>query len=136
MAASSPTRIDDDLFAAAKAAGAVMSRSAAQQVNYWARIGRQLEASVSVSRRDISRVLAGQQSYDRLDAYEQAVVRAEWDERMTAARERLDFSAELAAAGESWVEADEQGRTVHRHATPAAPSVATGGGRRGAQPSG
>lgn len=127
MAANAPTRIDDDLFAAAKAAGSVMSRSAAQQVTHWARIGMQLEASMSVSQRDIARVLAGQRSYDTLSVHEQAIVRAEWDERMTAAREGLDLTAELAAAGESWIEADEQGRTVHRHPTGAAPTAAKNG---------
>ena len=119
MAANSPTRIDDDLFAAAKAAGAVLSRSAAQQVNHWARIGRQLEASGSISPRDIAAVLAGRQPYDSLDAAAQAVVRAEWHERMTALREGLDLTAELTAAGEPWAEADEAGSTVHR--VPAGP---------------
>ena len=37
MATTSPTRIDDDLFASAKAVGEVMSRSASQQVSHWAR---------------------------------------------------------------------------------------------------
>src|SRR3982750_3172278 len=96
MAANAPTRIDDDLFAAAKAAGAAQSRSAAQQVNHWARLGRQLEASGRVSQRDIARVLAGTHSYDDLDALGQAVVRAQWDEQLTAAREKLDFTGRLA----------------------------------------
>ena len=114
MAANTPTRIDDDVFAAAKAAGAAQSRSAAQQVNHWARIGRQLEASGSVSQRDIARVLAGTRSYDSLDSFGQAVVRAEWDERMTAVREGLDFTGKLAEAGLPWAEADTAGETVQR----------------------
>ena len=114
MATTSPTRIDDELFDAAKAAGVLQSRSAAQQVNHWARIGRQLEASGRLSHRDIACVLAGTQSYDSLSAPDQAVVRADWDEQMTALRERLDFTEELAATGHSWVEVDAQGRTVHR----------------------
>ena len=112
MAANAPTRIDDDLFAAAKAAGAVLSRSAAQQVNHWARIGRQLEESSAISQRDIARVLAGEAPYDTLPAYEQAVVRAEWDERMTAVREGLDFTDELVASGQEWAEADADGVTL------------------------
>lgn len=127
MASTSPTRIDDDLFSAAKAAGALMSRSAAQQVNHWARIGRELESAGSVSYRDIAAVLAGCTSYDTLNAHEQAVVRAEWDERMTQLRESLDLAGEFSAAGESWVEADEHGRAVERGPHPPqsrdAPSV-------------
>lgn len=112
MASTIPTRIDDDLFAAAKAVGAVVSRSAAQQINHWARIGRQLEASAHISQPDITRVLSGEISYDAVNAHAQAAVRAEWEERMTALREGLDFTAELNATGGTWAEADPKGRPV------------------------
>jgi ParD-like antitoxin of type II bacterial toxin-antitoxin system len=114
MATSAPTRIDEDLFAAAKSAGEILSRSAAQQINHWARIGRELEASQAVSARDIAAVLAGRASYDALGAREQAVVRAEWDERMTELRAGLNLETEFKASGDNWVEADTQGRTVER----------------------
>ena len=74
MASTSPARIDDDLYASAKLAGTVQSRSASQQVVHWARIGREIEASASVSAKEIGEVLAGARSYDSLDAKEQAVV--------------------------------------------------------------
>ena len=114
MAGTAPTRIDEDVASAAKAAAALLSRSAAQQVNHWARIGRELEASKSLSQRDIAQVLAGRSSYDVLNAREQAVVRAEWSERMTALRDSLDLAAELTAAGQPWVEADKDGHVVAR----------------------
>lgn len=109
-----PTRIESDLFDAAKSAGAVMSRSAAQQINHWARIGRELETAQGISHRDIEAVLAGSSGYDSLSAREQAVVRAEWDERIAATRDELNFEAEFIAAGETWVESDAEGRTVVR----------------------
>jgi hypothetical protein len=112
--ASAPTRIDEDLFAAAKSAGEVLSRSAAQQINHWARIGRELEASPAVSARDIAAVLSGRAPYDDLPTREQAIVRAEWAERMAALRADLDLEEELTAAGDTWVEADAQGQTVER----------------------
>ena len=71
-----PTRIDGELFEAAKSIGAVTSRSAAQQIAYWARIGREIEAAPSTNQRDIQRVLAGQSEYDSLSERGQAVVRA------------------------------------------------------------
>ena len=120
MATTSPTRVDDDLYASAKLVGEVMSRSAAQQLAHWARIGRELEASGTVSQRAIGEVLAGGQPYDGLNPREQAVVRAEWSERMTAAREGLNFAAEFVAAGESYSELDEDGQVVQ--VTPAAPT--------------
>ncbi len=112
--ATMPTRIDRELFDAARSAGEASSRSAAQQLNHWASIGRALEASGSVSHRDVERVLAGDGSYDALAEREQAVVRATWDERIAAGIDALDLEAELRAAGESWSEADDAGDVVVR----------------------
>lgn len=114
--ASMPTRIEQDLFESAKVAGALSSRSAAQQLDHWARIGRELEASPAVTVQAIARVLAGQASYDDLDDRGQAVVRATWDEQIAARIAGLDLTEELVAAGEPWAEADEDGRVHTRHA--------------------
>ncbi len=61
------TRIDDDVFAAAKISAAEMSRSAAQQINHWARIGRELEATRGITLHRIREVLAGRARYVELD---------------------------------------------------------------------
>src|SRR5690606_36478097 len=90
------------------------SRSASQQVVHWARIGRENEASSSISHREIAAVLAGSRSYDDLDPKEQAVVRAEWSARMEAARDELDLAEDFTRAGRSWVELDEEGAVVER----------------------
>jgi hypothetical protein len=124
MATTSPARIDDDLYASAKLAGEVQSRSASQQVVHWARIGREIEASASISHKDIAEVLAGSQSYDKLSAKEQAVVRAEWSVRMDGLREALNLAAQFAAAGRTWVELDDDGNIVERGDVTA--DVATG----------
>ncbi|GAB2906615.1 ParD-like family protein [Rhodococcus aerolatus] len=107
-----PTRVDGDLFAAAKSSGAVHSRSAAQQLAHWARIGRELEASTGVSHRDVEAVLAGDRAYDALGEREQAVVRGAWDERVAERLAGLDLTATLAADGLAWAEADEDGALV------------------------
>lgn len=86
MGPTSPTRIDDELYASAKVVGQLMSRSAAQQMAHWARIGRELEAAGSVSHGDVAEVLAARQEYDTLTTHEQTVVRAEWAERMCPPR--------------------------------------------------
>ena len=109
-----PMRVDGDLFEAAKSVGAVASRSAAQQITHWARIGRELEASPGVSARSIRDVLAGAAEYDELGERDQAVVRAIWDERIAERRAHLDLAAEFTQAGVSWLEADEHGRVVTR----------------------
>ncbi len=117
MATTSPARIDDELYESAKLAGEVQSRSASQQVVHWARIGRELEASTSISTHDIVEVLAGARSYDALTAKEQAVVRAEWAARAETRRDALDLAARFAAEGRSWVELDDEGNVVTRGET-------------------
>lgn len=109
-----PTRISQGLFDAAKTAGERHSRSAAQQVDYWARIGREFESSPAVTHDAIERVLAGQMSYDALSEPEQAVVRVEWDERIAARIAGLNFEERLRAAGRPWAEADADGNVVMR----------------------
>ena len=121
--ASTPTRIDDELFEHAKLIGSLMSRSAAQQIAHWARIGREIESAEGVSARAITEVLAQRSSYDALTDEEQAIVRAEWAERIEERRAALDMPKELAAQGRSWVELDDDGEVVERggkHEEPAA----------------
>jgi hypothetical protein len=117
MASTSPARIDDELYASAKSVGAVMSRSASQQIVHWARIGRELEAAGSVSLRDVAEVLAGTGDYDKLNAREQAIVRAQWAERMTERLANLNFEREFAHTGAGYAELDEHGRAVLRKPT-------------------
>ena len=114
MASTSPARIDDDLYSSAKLAGTVQSRSASQQVVHWARIGREIEASASISAKEIGAVLAGARSYDSLGPKEQAVVRAEWAARMDALRGGLDLAESFQRAGQSWVELDDEGNVAER----------------------
>lgn len=115
--ASTPTRIDDELYEAAKLVGALLSRSAAQQIAHWARIGREIESAEGVSSRAIAEVLSQRLAYDSLSEDEQAIVRAEWAARIEQRREALDVPGEHAAAGRSWVELDDEGRVVEREAT-------------------
>jgi ParD-like antitoxin of type II bacterial toxin-antitoxin system len=109
-----PTRVDGDLFAAAKSSGAVHSRSAAQQIAHWARIGREFEASARVSHRDVEAVLAGDRSYDALQEREQAIVRGTWDEQVGERLSSLNLEQKFQAAGVEWAEADDEGHLVAR----------------------
>jgi hypothetical protein len=117
MATTSPARIDDDLYASAKLAGQVQSRSASQQVAHWARIGREIEASASVSHKDIALVLAGSRSYDSLSVKEQAIIRAEWSARIDTLRGALNLADQFAATGRTWAELDDDGAVIERGQT-------------------
>jgi hypothetical protein len=111
---TSPTRVDEDVFVSAQMVGAVMDRSAAQQITHWARIGREIEAGASISHTRIVEVLANRARYDELTPEEQAIVRAEWAERLESRRQKLDLAKRFAREGRSYVELDDAGRVVLR----------------------
>lgn len=114
-----PLRVGDDLLASAKLASDASGRSAAQQIAYWAKLGRELERSGSVSVREIAEVLAGSRSYDDLDPKAQAAVRAEWRARIEARGAALNLAQVFTAEGRSWVEAGLEGTTVRHPAASA-----------------
>ncbi len=125
MPLSIPIRIDDGIYASAKAAAPSMDRSAAQQVSHWARIGRELERSREIPHSKITAVLRGETHYDDLDdPRAQAIVRAVWAEEMKIWRESLDLEAEFVAKGLPFAELDESGEAVVRE--PAVPPSTPG----------
>lgn len=119
--APSPLRLDGELTRSAAEVARRMSRSVAEQIAHWARIGRELERAADVSVPAIRAVLDGAASYDALPPMEQAIVRAAWDERMTELRDSLRLDLDLAAAGIAYAELDADGNVVVRE--PAAPAV-------------
>ncbi len=124
MALSNPIRIDDGIYASAKAVALAMDCSAAQQVSHWARIGREMERSREIPHREIAAVLNGEAHYDDLeDPRAQAIVRASWAEQMKQWREALDLEAEFIAKGLPYAELNESGEVVvHDPADPTSAS--------------
>lgn len=94
-------RLPADVYESAAAAAHVTSRTVPQQIAHWARIGRELEMSPQVNHREVAKVLAGEASYDSLAEHEQAIVRADWDDRIRVQRVGLNYETEVDAAGES-----------------------------------
>jgi TRAP-type C4-dicarboxylate transport system substrate-binding protein len=77
-----------------------------------------MESSPTVNNRQISRVLAGTDSYDSLAEREQAIVREKWAERTRTLRNELNYETTFASAGEEYSELDDEGNlVVHRPAT-------------------
>lgn len=112
--AQTPIRIDNDLAESARDVAPQLSRSVAQQISHWARLGRELERSPDLSVKDIQRVLAGQAGFDDLPPREQAVVRAEWLERMNALRSDLRLDEAFRAGKHQYAELDANGAVVIR----------------------
>ncbi|MGQ0743153.1 MAG: TA system antitoxin ParD family protein [Acidimicrobiales bacterium] len=114
---STPIRVDAELLDAAKLVGRRQSRSAAQQIAHWARVGREIEASRSMSVHAIAGVLGGRRSYDSLDREDQAIVRAEWANRLDADADGIDLSAVFNATGRrTWIDIAADGTIVRREA--------------------
>lgn len=114
MGNTQPVRIDRELYDDASATASVQSRSAAQQIAHWARIGRAFESSPGVSLERVHRVLNGTLSYDEIDSREQAIVRSEWDRGVEEEIGRLRLDEEFAAEAREYVELDENGEVVVR----------------------
>ncbi len=106
------TRIAADLMASAAAEGARQSRSAKQQLDHWARVGRAVTSQHSVSHRRVEAALAGDVPVRELTVEEGVVFNAEIS---AAIQERLagaDYGAVLAARGITTVALDDDGEIV------------------------
>ena len=97
-----PTRINQDLFDAARTAGELHSRSAAQQLDHWLDSAWVLEASPALTHHAVERVLSGEVPYDALGGPEQALARVAWDEEIAERVSALDFEERLRKTGSAW----------------------------------
>jgi hypothetical protein len=71
------TRVAADLLDSAAAEGARQSRSAKQQLDHWARVGRAVSSQQTAARRRVESALAGDLELRELSAEEGAVFNAE-----------------------------------------------------------
>ena len=107
-----PTRVASDLFDAAAAEGARQSRSAKQQLDHWARVGRAVSVQHSVARRRVELALAGDLDVAELSAEEGVVLNAEISAAIEESLARTDYGAELGRRGITMVALDDAGRIV------------------------
>ena len=107
--ADRPTRVAADLFEAAAVEGARQSRSAKQQLDHWARVGRAVSMSHTAARRRVEAALAGELPEHKLSAEESTVFNAELDTAISEAAAGVSFGAVLAARGVATVALDDDG---------------------------
>lgn len=110
--ADRPTRIPSDLFDSAIVEGAKENRSAKQQLEHWARVGRSVCARDSVSRRRVEAALTGSLPVSDLSDEEGIVFDAEVQARVEERLRACDLGAVLGARGLTTVALDEQGDLV------------------------
>lgn len=114
MSTDRPTRVATDLLESAAVEGARQSRSAKQQLDHWARVGRAMSMRETIAQRRIEAVLAGTMTMDELPRHERDIVNAELDARVQAAAQRTTYRQLLANEGITTVSLDEEGRLVER----------------------
>ncbi|MUL85614.1 MULTISPECIES: TA system antitoxin ParD family protein [unclassified Mycolicibacterium] len=106
------TRFAADLMDSAAAEGARQSRSAKQQLDHWARVGRAVSSQHSAARRKVEAALAGDTPLADLTAEEGAVFNAEIAASIEESLARADYGQTLAGRGITTVAIDEHGEIV------------------------
>jgi len=109
------TRFPVDLIQAAEGAGREEHRSAAKQLEHWARFGMFFDRQTSASNRRIQRAIAGEASLGDLDANERVVANAAINAAVSTAANEVSFADRLAARGVTTIVMDDEGRMVRRH---------------------
>ena len=110
-----PTRVAADLMDAAAVEGERQSRSAKQQLDHWARVGRAVSAHSSASRQRVEAALRGALPDRDLTADERVVFNAEVDAAISETTRSVRFGEVLAARGVTTVALDDEGRLTRYH---------------------
>lgn len=106
------TRFAADLMDSAAAEGARQSRSAKQQLDHWARVGRAVSSQHSAARRKVESALAGDIPLRELTAEEGTVFDAEIAASIEESLARADYGKTLAGRGITTVALDDNGEIV------------------------
>ncbi|MBY4127632.1 hypothetical protein HQO83_04420 [Rhodococcus fascians] len=106
------TRFASDLVDDAAAEGERENRSARQQLEHWARIGREVSSQRGVARRRVEAALAGRTPLSDLSPEEGVVFNAETATALEESLGRGNHLAERTAQGRTTVFLDEIGRVV------------------------
>jgi ParD-like antitoxin of type II bacterial toxin-antitoxin system len=108
------TRVAADLVDSAAAEGARQSRSAKQQLDHWARVGRAVSSQQTAPRRRVEAALAGKLATSELSMEEGVVFNAEISAAVEESLTRTNYGKILAARGITTAALNEAGDIVER----------------------
>src|SRR6201999_2890976 len=109
------TRVAADLLDSAAAEGARQSRSAKQQLDHWARVGRAVSSQHTAARRRVEAALAGELELRELSTEEGIVFNAEIAAAVEEGLAEANYGEVLAGRGITTVALNERGDIVeHR----------------------
>ncbi|MBX9639696.1 MAG: ParD-like family protein [Mycobacteriaceae bacterium] len=106
------TRVAADLMDSAAAEGACQSRSAKQQLDHWARVGRAVSSHQTASRRRVEAALAGDLDISHLSQDEGLVFNAEISAAIEESLAGAHYGDLLAARGITTVALNDDGEIV------------------------
>lgn len=104
--ARTPTRISANIAATAA------NRTMTEQINYWSRVGMQVERSASVSSRKLLAVIAGEAQFSSLESHERTLAHATIDARMAERVAEQRFGPTARKAGQVTVSIEDDGTVV------------------------
>lgn len=108
------TRFDAALFEDAASEGRRTSRSATQQLDHWARVGRAVSGATSASRYRVEAAFRGDLSLSVLDHNEGVAFNAEVSASIEELLATTDYGDELAAEGVTTVSMEDGVLVQHR----------------------
>ena len=111
---SRTTRLPVDLLDTAEAEGHEEHRSAAKQIEHWARFGMYFDRQTSSARRRVQRAVAGEVPLRELSTDEQLTANALIDATISAAANSISFADRLAARGTTTVTMTADGELRRR----------------------
>lgn len=109
---STPTRVAADVAATAAAVAPTESRTVTEQINYWVRIGMQVERAGSVASRKVLAVADGDSQFSTLTPQERITAHALVDARIAERAATQRFGPDARAAGQTTVSIDDDGNLI------------------------
>ena len=110
--ASTPTRVTADVAATAASVAPTENRTTTEQINYWVRLGMQVERSTSAAGRRVLAVVAGEAQFSTLTPQERTVAHATIDARIAERVAEQRFGPAARKAGRVTVSIDDDGTLV------------------------
>lgn len=110
--ATTPTRVTADVATTAAAVAPGEHRTITEQINYWARLGMQIERSASAAGRRVLAVAAGEEQLSTLTGEERAVAHATIDARIAERVAGARFGPAARKAGQVTVSIDDDGTLI------------------------
>lgn len=109
---TTPTRVNIDIAQTAAAVAPTEHRSTVEQINYWARLGMEIDRATTVATRTVRAVAAGDHQFSELTSDERAAAHALIDAGIRERASMARFGPDARGVGKTTVVLDDGGELV------------------------